>query len=72
MQRTNVISGLILCVIGLITLWLEIPMGIERGPDGVMSPRLVPNLTMLQVLGLSVCWWSKTGKLSALSKNWHP
>lgn len=62
MQRTNVISGLILCVIGLITLWVVIPMGIEQGPEGVMSPRLVPNLMMVLVVGLSVL---------LVVQNWH-
>lgn len=54
MRRADVISGVILAVFGLITLFIIIPWQIEPGPAGYMSPRLVPVLMMVLITGLSV------------------
>lgn len=54
MQRANVISGVILFVTGVFMLLFVIPAQIEQGPDGMMSPRLVPQLMVGLIMGLSV------------------
>ena len=53
MRRANVISGVILAVFGLIMLVVVIPWQVAPGPDGMMSPRLVPSIMMLVVTLLS-------------------
>lgn len=54
MRRANVVSGVVLALFGLAMLLVVIPAQIEPGPPGLMSPRLVPNLTMGLVTGLAV------------------
>lgn len=54
MRRANIVSGLVLAAFGLVMLVLVIPLQIESGPDGMVSPRLVPNLMMVVVTALSV------------------
>jgi Na+/H+ antiporter NhaD/arsenite permease-like protein len=48
------VSGLVLAAFGLVMLVLVIPLQIEAGPDGMVSPRLVPNLMMVVITALSV------------------
>jgi len=54
MRRANVISGVILVLFGLLMLAVVIPAQIEPGPDGMMSPRLVPGMMMGVVVALSL------------------
>ncbi|RVU39566.1 hypothetical protein EOI86_10165 [Hwanghaeella grinnelliae] len=54
MRRANVISGVILVIFGLVMLAVVIPMQINPGPDGMMSPRLVPGMMMGVVIALSL------------------
>lgn len=54
MRRANVVSGVVLAVLGLVMLVAIIPWQIEAGPDDMMSPRLVPAMMMVVVTGLSV------------------
>ena len=54
MRRANAISGIVLIVVSIMTLLVIIPWQIEDGPAGMMSPRLVPQLTMGAVLVLSI------------------
>ena len=54
MQRSNIISGLVLALFAGLMLAVVIPAQIEPGPSGMMSPRLVPNLMMGAILILSL------------------
>ncbi|MGE4325233.1 MAG: tripartite tricarboxylate transporter TctB family protein [Pseudodonghicola sp.] len=54
MKRADLISGAILAAFGLLMLIVVIPAQIETAPDGFVSPRLVPNLAMILVTGLSL------------------
>ncbi|NDW07341.1 tripartite tricarboxylate transporter TctB family protein [Jiella pacifica] len=54
MRRADVISGGILALFGLIMLVAVIPWQIGDGPEGMMSPSLVPRLMMIVITGLSV------------------
>ena len=42
MRIANLASGAALIVFGALMLLVIIPMQIEEGPDGMMSPRLLP------------------------------
>ncbi|WP_180899391.1 tripartite tricarboxylate transporter TctB family protein [Martelella soudanensis] len=53
MRRANIVSGVVLVLLGLFALAVIIPNGIGRGPDGMMSPSLVPNMMMGVVVVLS-------------------
>lgn len=53
MRRANIVSGVVLVVLSFVTLWGLIPWQISAGPAGMMSPRLVPSMMMMVVLGLS-------------------
>lgn len=53
MKKADFVSGLILGVFGLTMLIFVIPAQIETAPEGYISPRLVPNLTMILITGLS-------------------
>ncbi|WP_292058086.1 tripartite tricarboxylate transporter TctB family protein [Martelella sp.] len=53
MRRANIVSGVVLALLGLFALVFIIPKGIGEGPDGMMSPRLVPNMMMIVVVALS-------------------
>ncbi|WP_159587241.1 tripartite tricarboxylate transporter TctB family protein [Chelativorans xinjiangense] len=54
MRRANVTSGIVLAIFGLVMLFAVIPVHIAPGPEGVMSPRLVPAMMMIVVTGLAV------------------
>ena len=54
MRRANIVSGMVLAAFGLLTLFVIIPWQIEAGPQDMVSPRLVPNLMMILIVGLSV------------------
>ncbi len=54
MRRANIISGVILAIFGLVMLAVVIPLQIDPGPDGMMSPRLVPGMMMGVVIALSL------------------
>jgi hypothetical protein len=54
MKRANVISGVVLAMFGLIMLVVVIPWQIDAGPQGMVSPRLVPNMMMIVVTALAV------------------
>lgn len=53
MRHADIASGIVLVVIGLVTLFGVIPWQIEEGPPDMMSPRLVPAMMMVLVIGLS-------------------
>lgn len=54
MRRANIVSGVVLALFGLLMLFVVIPWQIEQGPQGMMSPRLVPQMMMIFITGLSV------------------
>ncbi|PCH47648.1 MAG: hypothetical protein COC23_01440 [Hyphomicrobiales bacterium] len=54
MRRANIVSGLVLALFGIVMLIIVIPMQIEPGPEGVVSPSLVPNITMIVLTALSI------------------
>lgn len=54
MKRANIASGLVMGAFGLLMLLVVIPAQIDAAPDGFVSPRLVPNITMILVVGLSM------------------
>lgn len=54
MRRANVVSGVVLALFGLLMLFVVIPAQIEPGPDGIVSPRLVPNMMMILVIALAL------------------
>ncbi len=54
MRRANVVSGVVLALFGLAMLFAVIPWQIEPGPQGMMSPRLVPGMMMAFVTALAV------------------
>lgn len=47
MKRANIVSRCVMGAFGLLMLLLDIPAQIEPAPDGFVSPRLVPNMTMI-------------------------
>lgn len=53
MRIANLMSGFILIFFGFVMLLWIIPVQIEEGPDGMMSPRLLPNMMIWLILGLS-------------------
>ncbi len=53
MRRTNIVSGIVLAVVGLLTIFVLIPWQIAPGPEGYMSPRLVPTMMMALITGLA-------------------
>ncbi|MBK7902973.1 MAG: hypothetical protein IPJ97_08490 [Proteobacteria bacterium] len=54
MRRANVVSGVVLVVVGFMMLFVVIPWQIVPGPAEMMSPRLVPSLMIAVIVGLSV------------------
>lgn len=54
MRIANLTSGVILILFAAIMLLVVIPAQIEEGPQGMMSPRLLPQMMMGLILGLSV------------------
>lgn len=53
MRRANIISGIVLAIFGLVMIFAIIPWQIETAPQGFVSPRLVPYITMVVVVVLS-------------------
>ena len=53
LRRANVVSGVVLAVFGIAMLFAIIPWQIEPGPQGMMSPRLVPGMMMAFVTVLA-------------------
>ena len=54
MRRANVVSGIVLSEILLLLSFAVIPAQIDPGPEGIVSPRLVPNMAMILITVLSV------------------
>lgn len=54
MRIANLVSGVILIVFGVMMLLWIIPMQIEEGPVEMMSPRLLPQMMIWLIIGLSV------------------
>lgn len=54
MRIANLWSGCTLILFGLVMHWLIIPAQIEEGPDGMMSPRLLPQMMVWLIVGLSL------------------
>lgn len=54
MRTANVISGAVLAVFGLLMIFVVIPIQIEEGPPGMVSPRLVPQVMLWSITGLSL------------------
>lgn len=54
MRIANLVSGVFLIVFGLVMLFVIIPVQIEEGPPGMMSPRLVPQMMMALIVLLSI------------------
>ena len=52
MRYANVVAGIVLAVVGLLTIFVVIPWQIAPGPEGYMSPRLVPTMMMVLITGL--------------------
>lgn len=53
MRWANIVSGVVLAVVGLLAIFVVIPWEVAPGPAGYMSPRLVPIMMMALVTGLS-------------------
>ncbi len=53
MRHANIASGIVLMIVGLLTIFVIIPWQIAPGPAGYMSPRLVPTMMMALITGLS-------------------
>ncbi|MCM2474536.1 hypothetical protein HGO38_13725 [Rhizobium sp. CG5] len=53
MNRADIWSGAAVCVMALVTLFVVIPLQIDEVADGYVSPRLVPQITMVFVALLS-------------------
>lgn len=54
MRRANVVSGVLLALFGLVMLFAVVPAQIDPGPEGIVSPRLVPNMMLIFITALSV------------------
>lgn len=54
MRRVDFWTGVILAAFGLVSIFAIIPAQIAPGPDGYMSPRLVPTMMMTLITGLAV------------------
>lgn len=54
MRIANLVSGLVLILFCLTMLLAVIPAQIEEGPAGMMSPRLLPQMMIWLIGGLSV------------------
>ncbi len=53
MRHANVVSGVVLAVVGLVMLFAVIPWQIDPGPEGMVSPRLMPSMMMVLIVALS-------------------
>lgn len=54
MRIANLISGAALVVFGLLMNAVVIPLQIEEGPPGMVSPRLVPQIMLWAITGLAL------------------
>lgn len=54
MKRADLVSGALLAAFGLVMLIFVVPAQIEAAPDGYVSPRLVPNIALILIVGLSL------------------
>ena len=72
MRTANLASGFILIVFGgAMRLWV-IPLQIEEGPDGMMSPRLLPRMMVILIVGLSLLLVLSNLRKSALDEGGSP
>ena len=49
MRTANLVSGVALVAFGLLMTFVVIPMQIEEGPPGMVSPRLVPQIMLWMI-----------------------
>lgn len=54
MRTANLLSGAALVVFGLLMTFVVIPVQIEEGPAGMISPRLVPQIMLWTITGLAL------------------
>lgn len=54
MRTANLISGAALVVFGLLMIFVVIPVQIEEGPPGMISPRLLPQIMLWMITGLAL------------------
>ena len=54
MRRADLWSGIVLAIVGIVSIFVLIPWQIAPGPAGYMSPRLVPTMMMVLVTGLAL------------------
>ena len=54
MRTANLISGVVLAMFGLLMIFVVIPVQIEEGPPGMVSPRLVPQIMLWAITGLAL------------------
>ena len=54
MRTANLVSGVALVAFGLLMTFVVIPMQIEEGPPGMVSPRLVPQIMLWMITGLAL------------------
>ena len=53
MRRADIMSGIVLFLLGLVMLIVVIPTQIEAAPKGFVSPSLVPNMMMVLITFLA-------------------
>lgn len=54
MRTANLISGVVLAAFGMLMILVIIPVQIEEGPPGMVSPRLVPQIMVWVITALSL------------------
>lgn len=54
MRTANIVSGMVLAVFGLSMIFVILPIQIEEGPPGMVSPRLVPQIMLWVITCLSL------------------
>lgn len=54
MRTANLVSGVALVAFGLLMTFVVIPLQIEEGPPGMVSPRLVPQIMLWMITGLAL------------------
>lgn len=53
MRTANLISGVALAMFGLLMIFVIVPVQIEKGPPGMVSPRLLPQIMLWMITGLA-------------------
>lgn len=53
MRTANLISGVALAMFGLLMIFVIVPVQIEEGPPGMVSPRLLPQIMLWMITGLA-------------------